>query len=202
MERYLTNNMIQSILITLVIILAAIRLLLYGFSYSFALLAIAYSVLLVIICYERRTFKENRKLGETLFLREFGVEADKVEPLPLLPVSKYYHIKEGISKKSFYIKFWSQKKVLKGVIDRENQTLHMREPVLLPVYDDNVVSAWEYVVKMHRNGKPKKTLYYDENEQLCGEEYSDENGVLKRGSWRRLKGIEVYWNPRKQVWEP
>lgn len=201
MERYLTNNMIQSILITLVIILAAIRLLFLGFSYPFALLAIAYLVLLIIICYERRTFKENRKLGETLFLREFGVKPDKVEPLLLPPVSKY-RLKEGISKKSFYIKFLSQGKVLKGVIDKENQVLYMEEPVLLPVYADDTVSAWKYVVKIHSNGKPKKVVYYDENEQLCGEEYLDENGVLKRASWRRLKGIEVYWNPKKQVWEP
>ena len=141
-------------------------------------------------------------MGKTLFLREFGVNPDKVEPLPLLPVSKYCRLKEGISKKSFHIKFLSQGKIHKGVIDTEDQVLHMKEPVLLPVYDDNVVSAWKYVVKMHRNGKPKKTVYYDENEKLCGEEYSDETGVLKRGSWRRSKGIEVYWNPRKQVWEP
>jgi hypothetical protein len=59
-----------------------------------------------------------------------------------------------------------------------------------------------YVMKVHKNGKPKKTVCYDEHEKVCGEEYFDETGERKRGSWKRHKGIEVYWNQRKKVWEP
>ena len=79
--------------------------------------------------------------------------------------------------------------------------MHLKEPSSLSV-DADSVSVWKYAVKIHSNGKPKTTIYYDENEQLCGKEYLDEKGALKRGSWRRSKGIEVYWNPGKQVWEP
>jgi hypothetical protein len=81
-------------------------------------------------------------MGETLFLKKFGVKADKAEPLPLLPVSTYYRLQEGLSKKSFHIKFRSQGKGYKGILDKEPQELYIQEPVLLPVYGDDLVPVW------------------------------------------------------------
>lgn len=200
MEKAVVITMVQLVLSILLVVVAVVSLLLLGFSYFFPFYGILGFVMFIRDYISIKEIKKSRKLGEALFLKEFGVEADKAE-LSVRLVTKYYRLK-GISKKSFHVTFRSQGKVYKGILDREHQILHIQKPVLLPVYTDDAVPVWRYVLKMYKNGEPKKVGYYDENEQLCGEEYLDEKGMLKRKSWRRRKGIEEYWYPAKQVWEP
>ena len=42
----------------------------------------------------------------------------------------------------------------------------------------------------------------DDTEILQKVDYLSEDGSLLKGSWRRYKGAEEYWNPKKEVWEP
>lgn len=173
----------------------------HGFSYIFfGVLAVG----IVSILLERKSRKELesfRTLGETLFSAQYGIKADKTE-LIYRSVSEYDRLQYGVSGRGVQVKFWSQRKVYKGVIDTENQTLYMREPVLFPVYAGDPIPLWKETSNMHGNGMPKKVEFYDSTEFLHRVDYLDEKGVLTKGSWRRLKDAVAYWNPKKQIWEP
>ena len=149
----------------------------------------------------RKELESSRTLGETLFSAQCGIKADKTE-LIYRSVSEYDRLQYGVSGKGVQVKFWSQGKVYKGIIDTENQTLHMKEPVLFPVYAGDPIPLWKETVNIYGNGMPKKVEFYDSTEFLHRVDYLDEKGVLTKGSWRRLKDIEAYWNPKKEVWEP
>jgi hypothetical protein len=135
--------------------------------------------------------KGGRKLGEDLFLSKFGVELDEVKVLSTF-IHKHNHLKKGISKNSVWIKFWSQKKVYKGIVDIENEMLYIKEPIPLTMHTGELIPVWKDVTAVHRNGLPKKEVFHDADERPRGVVYLDKEGCLKRGSWRRYKGIEVY----------
>lgn len=149
----------------------------------------------------QKELENYQKLGERLFLQNFGMEADKTE-LIQRPVSTYDRLQHGIFGKGVQMKFRSQGKVYKGIVDSETETLHMKEPLFLPVYTDGSISIWKETPQKYGSGMPKKVEYYDCDELLQRIEYLDENGQLKKGSWRRYEGREEYWNPKKEEWEP
>jgi len=179
----------------------------YTYLYSYTMLLYANIFIAVGIFFsgsmtvmEWKKSERGRKLGEDLFLSKFGVKPDKVKVLSTFTY-KYDHLK-GISKNSVRIKFWSQEKVYKGVVDIENKRLYIKEPVLLLMFTGDVIPVWKDVTAVHRNGMPKRVVFNDADERPRGMDYLDEEGTLKKGSWRRYKGREVYWFPEKQVWEP
>ena len=72
----------------------------------------------------------------------------------------------------------------------------------MPVCVGEDVPVWKEVTKMLKSGMPHKIESYDDYDLLHRVDYLDEKGVLCRGSWKRREGIEEYWNPETQVWEP
>lgn len=159
------------------------------------------AVNLYLVLAQQKEIEKRTKLAEDLFIRTFGKKADKVEPI-LREICTLGPLAQILSDKTMRAKFRSGKKVYKGTVDVKNEVLHIEEPELVPVYADESIPLWKEVSKLHKNGTPKKVEYYDGNEFPLGEEYFDENGGLKKGSWRRYKGREEYWNPEKQEWEP
>ncbi len=159
------------------------------------------AVNLYLILAEEKKIEKHTKLAEDLFMRTFGKKADKAEPI-LRKTCTLDTLAQILSDETMRAKFRSGKKVYKGTVDVKNEVLYMEEPELAPVYADESIPLWKEVSKLHKNGMPKKVEYYDGNEFPHGEEYLDENGALKKGSWRRHKGREEYWNPKKQEWEP
>ena len=189
-------------------VVLAILNLLYAYLHSFAkllypnvfvMVGIFFFAVMTVLEWAKR--EKGLKLGEKLFLSKFGVKPDKTKIL-LAFTYKYDHLHYNISTKSLQIKFWSQGQVYKGIVDIENERLLIKEPVLLTVHTGDVIPVWKDVTKVHRNGKPKAVVFRDDAEQLRGIDYLDEEGILKRGSLRRYKSIEVYWFPEKEVWEP
>ena len=150
---------------------------------------------------EWRKRKKSWELGEHLFLNKCGAVPDKIKVLSLFTF-KYDQVTQGISSHSVQIKFSSQKKVYKGIVDVKKEKLYIKEPMLLPVYTGDSVRVWKDFTAVHHNKMPKRVEYRDADEQLCGIDYLDEKGNLKKGSLRRYNSREVYWFPEKQVWEP
>jgi hypothetical protein len=148
-----------------------------------------------------KKIKKGWELGETLFLNEVGAIPDKIEVLSAFTY-KYDQITKGISSHSVRIKFWSQERVYKGIIDIKKEKLYIKEPMMLPVYTGDPVLVWKEVISVYKNILPKKVEYYDADENLCGIDHFDKEGNLKKGSLRRYKGREVYWFPQKGAWEP
>lgn len=170
------------------------------FSY-FSLLFILIPVGELIFNYNLLSrMKACKELGETLFLSQYGVNPEKCIVLSL-KLSTYDLQNLGISKKSAYIKFLSRGKTYKGIIDLQNKALYMQEPVYLPVFEGNLLPLWRRVTKIHTNGNPKKIEFYDDTETPHRFDCLDDRGELVEGSWRRQKGIEEHWNPKKRTWE-
>lgn len=149
----------------------------------------------------QKEIRKHTQLAERLFLHNFGKEADKTEII-LRRTYTVGPLKQLLSDKIEWVKFWSENKVYKGTLDVKNQALYMDEPVLTPVYADKSEPLWKEISKTYGNGTPKKVEFYDGTEFPHGEEYLDDEGALKSGSWRRYKGNMEYWNPKKHVWEP
>jgi hypothetical protein len=150
---------------------------------------------------EWRKCKKSWELGETLFLNKCGAIPDKIKILSVFTY-KYDQITQGISSHSVRIKFWSQGKVYKGIIDIKKENLYIKEPMLLPMHTGDSVSVWKDITAVHQNTMPKRVEYRDADENLSGLDYLDEEGNLKKGSLRRYNSKEVYWFPEKEVWEP
>jgi len=150
---------------------------------------------------EVKEIDKHTKLAEDLFIRNFGKKADKVEPI-LRKTCRYGPLAQILSDKTLRVKFWSENTVSKGTVDVKSEVLYLEEPELMPVYADESIPLWKEVSKIYSGGMPKKVEFYDENELVHGQEYLDKNGALKEGSWRRYKGTEEYWDPKKQKWKP
>lgn len=188
----------------------AISNLLYAYRYLYSDTWLLYSGVFVaagmffcsaMIVREWIKLEKGRKIGEDLFLSQFGVRPDEVKVLSAFTY-KYDRLTHGISTHSVRIKFQSQGKVYKAIVDIENKKLYIKEPVFLPVHTADVIPVWKDVTRIHRNGMAKTVVFYDADERPRGENHLDEEGNLRKGSWRRYKGTEVYWFPKKQVWEP
>jgi hypothetical protein len=141
------------------------------------------------------------KLSENLFYSKFGIKPDKIKLLSGY-IYKFDHLKHGIPTNSVRMKFWSHGTIHKGIVDLENEALHMKKPVLIPVYDDTPIPVWKAVTRLYSNGKSKEIEYYDATENLQSVEYLDKDGTLKNRSWRKYKGVELNWNSKKEIWEP
>jgi hypothetical protein len=177
---------------------AVLAILTYEPSYL-SVIIITFSLLAVVTDYYSWT--KNKKcttLGENLFQSKFGITPDKIRILSR--IHKYDQLEYGISTNSAWIEFLSQERVYRGIVDMENETLHIEEPILVPVYSDEVLPAWKVVTEVYRNGSPKTVELRGTNRQLYGVYYLDEEGALKRRSWRKYKGVEEYWNPETQRW--
>ncbi|MGD2249602.1 MAG: hypothetical protein PVF58_14440 [Candidatus Methanofastidiosia archaeon] len=171
------------------------------FLYVSAFLTIGLFFCAVLEVWEWRKHEKGQKLGETLFLNKVGAIPDKIKVLSLFTY-KYDQVTQGISSHSVRIKFWSQNKVYKGIVDIKKEKLYINEPMMLPVYTGDPVLVWKEVISVYKHTVPKKVEYYDADENLCGIDYLDKEGNLKKGSLRRYKGREVYWFPQKGAWEP
>lgn len=148
-----------------------------------------------------KEIEKHTLLAEDLFFRNFGKRADKTEII-LRHTFPSDSLKEVVSDKTEWVKFWSDNQVLKGRVDVINQVLYIEEPELTPVYTEGSVPLWKEVTSLYSNGMPRKVEFYDDTEFPHREEYFDKNGALKKGSWRRCKGSMEYWDPKKEAWEP
>jgi hypothetical protein len=142
-----------------------------------------------------------RRVGEPLFTQQFGAKPDRVECIQT-PPGKYDCLEFGITGRALQIGFWLNGKALKGIIDIDNEVLYMKPLVWMPVYTEDLTAAWRNTPEMHRNGMPKKVEFRDGNEIPQRVDYLDQKGSLAKGTWRRYKGCEQYWNPEKETWEP
>jgi hypothetical protein len=148
----------------------------------------------------KKNIEEGKKKAENLFYVTTGKKADRSETI-IRPTPRYDCLNQGITGETFQVKFWAEHKAYKGIMDMTNSALYMREPELLPVYKGESTTVWKEVATMHKNGMPKKVVFYDNKELPHRTDYLDEKGTLKKGSWRRREGIEEYWNPKTHVWE-
>lgn len=140
-------------------------------------------------------------LSENLFFSKFGMKPDKIKHLSGF-IYKFDHVTEGIPTNSVRMKFWLHGTIYKGIVDLDNELLHIKEPVFIPVHDETLIPLWKEVTKLHSNGKPKVIEYHDTSENLQCVEYLDDAGAHKNRSWRKYKGMELAWNSRKGIWEP
>jgi hypothetical protein len=160
---------------------------------------ITFSLLAIITnCYSWNKAEKCTTLAEDLFQSEFGMKPDKMKIVSR--IHKYDQLEYGISTNSAWIEFLSRGTVYRGIVDMENEILHIEEPVLLPVCSDEVLPAWKVVTGVYRKGSPKTVELHGTNQQLYGVYYLDEEGAFKRRSWRKYKGTEEYWNPENQRW--
>lgn len=144
--------------------------------------------------------KEMIRLAEESFYTAFGINPDKVEFI-FRPPTRHELEEIGISE-AVQIKTWSEGKASKFFLDIEKRLLQARTPILFPVYSEDVIPLWKEVIRTHKQGNPKHLEYYDDNEILQKVDYLSENGSLLKGSWRRHRSAEEYWNTKKKVWEP
>ncbi|MGD2247641.1 MAG: hypothetical protein PVF58_04485 [Candidatus Methanofastidiosia archaeon] len=150
---------------------------------------------------QQKRMKSYLKIGKEQFLLSFGVEPDKVKIITR-PLSTYDKKTMGISGKAAQIKFWSNEKIYKAIIDFEYRFLHMKGPVFYPVYNGEDILLWKETPVAHKNGTPKKVEFYDGTELLHRVDYRDSKGNLVKDSWRRHHGTVEFWDPKKQIWVP
>jgi hypothetical protein len=141
------------------------------------------------------------ELGRNLFFSRFGVQPDNVEYLNNKPL-EYDRLAFGLYGSVFQLKFFLKGKELRGIINREEQGLYMREPVYMPVYTTESIPVWKEIIEMYGTGIPKKIEYYDDTRALIGVDFLYENGMLKKKSWRRHEGILKRWNMENREWIP
>ncbi|MBU6996175.1 MAG: hypothetical protein HXS41_00805 [Theionarchaea archaeon] len=192
-------------------ILAAASILLYiavpvllvsrDFTYWTLLMVLSLAANIAFHLHSKSLFEKCHRIGESLFTQQFGTKPDRVEYIQT-PPGKYDCLEVGITGRGLQIGFWLNGKALKGIVDIDEKILYMKPLIWMPVYTHDLMAVWRNTPEMHGNGMPKKVEFRDSNEVLQRIDYLDQKGILKRGTWRRYKGIEQYWNPGNETWEP
>jgi len=141
------------------------------------------------------------ELGRNLFFSRFGVQPDNVEYLSKKP-PEYDRLAFGLYGSVFQLKFFLKGKELRGIINREDQGLYMRDPVYMPVYTTELIPVWKEITQMYGTGIPRKIEYYDDTWALIGVDFLYGNGMLMKKSWKRHEGILKRWNMENREWIP
>ena len=150
------------------------------------------------------SIKSDRETKKYLEIAEKAVQSkfgSQVTVECLVRPANHDKIIYGITGTPIPVKFRYGSDVYKGIVDAANESLYIKEPVLLPVYSEELIPVWKDVTNVHKNGLPKKVEFYDSGELLHRVDYLDERGNLVKESWRRNKGTVEYWDQKKQVWE-
>jgi hypothetical protein len=140
-------------------------------------------------------------LSKKLFYSTFGIKPDTLKILSGY-IYPYDHVVLGIPKHSVRMKFWWRGMIYKGILDLENEVLRIKEPLLIPVFDDILIPGWKEITKVYANGTLKEIEFYDDAENLQRAEYLDKDGIRKNRSWKKFKGVELHWNSRNEAWVP
>ncbi|MBU7031780.1 MAG: hypothetical protein HXS53_04555 [Theionarchaea archaeon] len=141
------------------------------------------------------------ELGRSLFFSRFGVQPDNVEYLFKRPL-KFCRMTFGLLGPTCELRFFLKGKELRGVLNREEETLHMNDPIHMPVYTSESIPVWKEITKMYDSGIPKKIEYYDDMRALIGVDFLDANGTLMKKSWRREEGVLKRWDMETEEWVP
>jgi hypothetical protein len=197
MRRNSTILIILNVLLLLALIIPYVYL---GITYLNMFIILGGLLNCTWVFYSVKLVEKYYQLGERLFIQQFGVKPDKSEMIQRR-LSKVDRLEAGASSKAAWMKFWLEKEVYKGIVDLQKEILYMKSPILLPVYAGVSMPVWKETAGVHRNGMPKKVGFYDSKELPHREDYLDKRGNLTKDSWRRLEGVEEYWNPKKQVYE-
>lgn len=200
MERLHTTYISIIIFVLSVLIIAIARV--YGKNFYVISLIFLFILILMNSFLSYKSEKETKKcheIAEKAVLSKFGSQVT-VEFLAR-PTSNYDKVLHGITGTPIPVKFRCGPDIYKGIVDAADGSLYIKEPVLLPVYSEELIPVWKDVTNVHKNGLPKRVEFYDSDELLHRVDCLDERGNLVKESWRRNKGTVEYWNQKKQVWE-
>lgn len=137
-------------------------------------------------------------------LKEALKNMDEDASFELLPfnVNTYYRNLYNFHR-PFMIRIWWKKngikEMAKGYFDLKKDTLVVCEPVLTPVYTETPEKVWENVVKVNRDGTPKRIELRDKYELLVGVDTYEEGKRTSR-SWRLKKSLYETWDPEEVNW--
>lgn len=96
-----------------------------------------------------------RTVGEQQFSTKFGVNPDNVEYMKESP--PWHQLQKlGIYGPVYQFRFFVKGKEYRGIVSKNEKILYMKDPLYLPVYNNNPIPVWKEVKKVYRSGNPKK----------------------------------------------
>lgn len=169
---------------------------------GYAIVSIFFSLFSAItIFYMWYKNEQALRLSENLFYWKYGIKPEKMKILTGY-IYTYDHLVYGIPKNAIRMKFWWQNTIYKGIVDLENEKLHIKEPLYIPVYDDIPIPVWKEVTKVYTTGIPKEIQFLDAHETLHSVEYFTDDGIRTQLSWKKVRGVELVWNQKEKKWRP
>lgn len=165
------------------------------------LLTFSYVGAFVYALYRWENINKICELGRSLFFSRFGIQPDNVEYLTKRSL-QFDRMIFGLLGPTCELRFFLKGKELRGILNREEETLSMNDPVYMPVYTSELIPVWKEITKRYDSDLPKKVEYYDDMRALIGVDLLDANGTLMKKSWRREEGVLKQWNTEDEGWVP
>ncbi|MBU7042390.1 MAG: hypothetical protein HXS47_02270 [Theionarchaea archaeon] len=181
-------------------IISVISFLRFGDAWDIVVLYILFVFIAILYrLHQWNTIDTFRTVGEQQFSTKFGVTPDNVEYMKESP-PRHQLEKLGICGPVYQFRFFVKGKEYRGIVSKEEKILYIKDPIYLPVYDNDPIPVWKEVTKVYRSGIPKKIEYYDDMRALVRVDFFYEHGERKNNSWRRHRGILERWDAKTRQW--